>query len=246
MKKTLKFLSMCMLVILISACNKANTETIVENEEPASNHQKQAEIQEEEDMPTQEEIMEMIIGDSPTMGPDDAPVTIIDFSDYFCPHCLTLYENAVLPVLDKYKNKIRFVSKQVVVLDTMAKLTTHASHCGEEQGLFWDMHGLLLETSRPFVGKEKTRENYQIMLDTSKEIDTDDIVKRIKGVEALDIDKFKTCMDSNKYQDKTIANNTLYQQLGLNGVPVVLINGKYYAGAHTVEALSQAIDAELN
>lgn len=186
-----------------------------------------------------------LIGDAPTIGPADAKVTIIVYSDLFCPHCLVLDEDAIEPILQKYKGRIRFAAVQVNVLMNMGYASTNAAYCAEEQGKFWQMRKVLLERTRPFVGRAKT----QALLDDMQKasaLGTPEYLTRLAGtVDGIDTGRFLQCVKADKYGERIARSNAIFSSLGLPGVPVVLINGRPFTEIPTEENLSRAIDDAL-
>lgn len=186
-----------------------------------------------------------MIDSAPTIGPSDAKVTIIEYSDYFCPTCLPLYEEVLEPIFKKYEGKIRFVSIQVDVLMDLGYSSVHAACCADEQGKYWEMHKKLLERIRPFVNKEKNWELYEGMLEVSKEGTPEYFAEMSKTLKGIDVEQFLECMKLNKYSDKIAKTTRSFQKFGIEGVPVLIINGKYFTDNPTQESLSKIIEAEL-
>lgn len=184
-----------------------------------------------------------IIGKSPVKGPANAKVTIIEYSDYFCPGCLPFYENAIEPVLKKYGNKVRFVSIQVNVLMNLGYSSVHAAYCADEQGKYWEIHDRLMERMRPFVGKPKNWELGKAIMQISKDGTPEYFTKIAEKIDGVDTNKFLECMNSNKYSDRIEETTAAFQKLGFMGVPVIIINGQYFTGNPTQESLENAIDA---
>lgn len=192
------------------------------------------------------ELYANLIGPAPVKGPEDAKVTIIEYSDYFCPGCLPLYEDVLEPVLEKYEGKVRFASVQVDVLMNLGYSSVSAAYCADEQGKYWQMHKKLIERIRPFVDKEKDWGLFEGMQKLSKEGSPEYFAKRFKEIEGADENKFLDCVRSDRQADKIAETTAIFQSLGLNGVPVILINGEYFTGYPSEESLSRVIEAELS
>lgn len=186
-----------------------------------------------------------LVGLSPTIGSDKAKITMIEYSDYFCPSCLPLYQDVITPILEKYGEEIKFTSIQVNVLMDLGYTSAHAALCANEQDKYWDMHNKLLERIRPFINKEKNWNLYESMLETSKEGTPEYFTEISKTIEGIDTEIFLECMKSNKYSDEIAKTTEKFNKFGFAGVPVIIINGKYFKGNPTQENLIKMIDEEL-
>ncbi len=160
----------------------------------------------------------------PRKGKDDAKVTIVEFADYQCPHCKIASES-LKKLTDKFRNKVRLVYLDYPINHSgVSRAVAEASHCADEQGKFWDFH------YKAFESQDK--------------LDKDSPLKLAKDVK-LDEAKFKACMDLAKGKamvDKAFAEGV---RIGVSGTPYLLINGRRYLGAHTVEALSKEVESQL-
>lgn len=166
------------------------------------------------------------IGSSPSLGPVDAPITIIEYSDFECPFCKIFHSQTFETLLQTYPNKIKFVYKQfpIVSLHPNAQIAAEASLCAQDQDKFWQMHGLLFEN--------------QNNLDAEN-------IKSLALTLELDHQAFNSCLDtgekSQAVQDD-IEEGTFY---GVQGTPTFFINGIKLEGALPIEAFTQVIDSEL-
>lgn len=181
----------------------------------------------------------------PTKWPHNSKVTIVEYSDYFCPSCLPFYEEVVEPTLNKYKDKVKFTSIQVNVLMDMWYSSVHAAYCADEQNKYWEMHDKLLQRMRPFVNREKNWDLADDMFKTSSEWTPIFFTKIAKNIVWIDIQQFFDCMESDRYSQKIARTTANFQKLGFSWVPVVLINGKYFDWYPTQENLSAVIDSIL-
>ena len=118
--------------------------------------------------PTGPQIFQVSVDDDPTKGDPDAPVTIVEFSDFQCPFCSRFFQQT-LPQLEKNyieTGKVKFVYRDMPLdsLHPNARPAHIAAECADEQGMFWDYHDVLFESqgqwqrlssselSRTFVG----------------------------------------------------------------------------------------------
>jgi len=162
-------------------------------------------------------------GGRPEHGPKNAPVTIIEFSDYECPFCKKA-EESVQQVLKAYGDKVRFVYRDFPLdMHANARPASEAAHCAQAQGKFWEYHNKLMAS--PDVGPEK--------------------VKSIADEVKLDRAKFDACIAKQQFKadiDKDIADGT---DVGVTGTPAFFINGRMISGAEPFEKFKEIIDEEL-
>jgi protein-disulfide isomerase len=157
-------------------------------------------------------------------GPADAPVTIVEFSDFQCPSCKRA--QAVLgQILKEFDGKIRLVHKDFPVPTHKGALpAAEAARCAAAQGAFWEYHDLL----------------YLAVPDFSR----DDLVG-YAGRLSLDREAFATCLDSHQFRKDIEADVREGRALKLPGTPTFLVNGKPLVGAQPIEAFREAIRKAL-
>jgi protein-disulfide isomerase len=160
----------------------------------------------------------------PSKGPADAPVTIVEFSDFQCPYCVRA-EPTVKEVVAAYPGKIRLVYRDYPLPShTLAPKAAEAAHCAEDQGKYWEMHDRLFAAA----GK----------------LEVDDLKGYAKEL-GLDTAKFTACLDSGQKAALVASNKKAGDDAGVNGTPAFFINGRLVSGAQPAEAFKQVIDAEL-
>jgi protein-disulfide isomerase len=161
----------------------------------------------------------------PARGPADAPVTIIEFSDYQCPFCRRA-EPTVKQVLDAYEGKVRFVFRHFPLdrIHPQARGASEAAACAAEQGKFWEYHAELFsgdgQLDRPAL----------------------DAAAQKTGLDAA---AFKTCVDERKTQALVEADVKDGEEAGVSGTPAFFINGIPLRGALPFEEFQKVIDEEL-
>jgi len=169
-------------------------------------------------------VTDLKIDGSPVLGPKNAPVTIVAFSDFQCPFC-----SRVVPTLHdlekQYEGKIKVVFKhQPLPFHNNAKIAAAASMAANEQGKFWDMHDKLFAN--------------QQALDRPN-------LERYASELGLDMGKFKAALDSNKFDAFITADSNEGMRVGANGTPTFFINGRQVVGAQPIDAFKSVIDDEL-
>ena len=161
----------------------------------------------------------------PVRGNPDAPVTIVEFSDYQCPFCQRS-QPTIREVLDKYKGKVRHAYRDFPLqqIHPQAESAAEAARCAGEQGKFWEYHTLLFANRDKLTG-EGLKEN----------------AKAAK----LDEKNFADCVASGKYKTKIAQDQHEGEEAGVSGTPAFFINGIFLGGAYPVAAFEKIIDAEL-
>ena len=165
-------------------------------------------------------------GNAPSKGDKNAPVQIVMFSDFQCPFCSRVVPT-IKEIEEKYKGKVRLAFRNFPLpFHDKAQLAAEAGMAANEQGKFWEMH-------------DKMFGNQQALERASLE--------KYAGEIGLNMDKFKTALDSGKFKDSVTADVTYANGLGTGGMgtPTFFINGRQIAGAMPFDAFKTIIDDEL-
>lgn len=163
--------------------------------------------------------------DDPTIGSEDAKVTIIEAGCFVCP-----YTKEAVPIIKQvisyYGDKVRFAYKDFPMSSAHpgAQEAAEASHCAHEQGKYWEYHDLLFENQ----GKTGF----------------EDLMGFAGGL-GLDTDQFSECMASHKYKPKVDSDFREAFEIGVYGTPTFFINGQVVVGPKTFNEFRQIIDSEL-
>jgi protein-disulfide isomerase len=170
--------------------------------------------------------MEIAAGDSPSMGPDDATVTIIEFSDFQCPYCQRLAPT-LTKIVEDYDDRVRLVFRQFPLrqLHADAEKAAEASLCAAEEDKFWQMHDAMFENYRSLPV---------------------DQLKAIAAGLGLDAASFAECLDSGRYSLQVAEDVKAGQQAGVSGTPAIFINGRFLSGAQPYEVITAVIEDELD
>lgn len=169
--------------------------------------------------------IEVAEGDSPALGPKDAPVRIVEFTDYQCPFCGRA-RPTVNQILDTYKGKVRYVMRDFPLSFHKDAMKAHeAAHCAGEQGKYWDY-------SKKLFGNQSA-------------IKVDDL-KNYAGELKLNTGKFNECLESGKYVEKIRQNQEEASKVGVSGTPAFFVNGRMLSGARPFESFKEIIDEELS
>jgi protein-disulfide isomerase len=157
-------------------------------------------------------------------GPENAPVTIVEFTDYQCPFCHRA-QGVIDRILEEYAGKVRLVHLDYPLQNHPGAVpAARAARCAAEQGDFWKYHRDLM---------------------TEKgSLDETDLLGRATRLE-LDEGEFTQCLASGRYDDDIQAQVQQGSRLGVTGTPAYFINGRMISGAQPFDAFAQVIDDEL-
>jgi len=162
---------------------------------------------------------------APAMGPENAPITIVAFTDYQCPYCHRA-QNTMDQILTQYAGKIRLVHRDFPLEGhAQAFPAARAAWCAGEQGKFW--------------------EYYKSLMSVSGDMAEADLLGRAEGLK-LDSAAFKTCAASDRHDAAIREGADTGARLGVTGTPGYFINGRMLTGAQPIEQFQQVIDAELS
>lgn len=161
----------------------------------------------------------------PIRGPENAAVTIVEFSDFQCPFCGNLYP-VMKEIETKYKDTVRIVYRQfpLTSIHPFAQKAAEASLCAKDQNKFWEYHDSLFENQQA--------------------LSIDDLKTRAVNLQ-LDTAAFNACLDSGKQVDAINKDVLEGNRVGVTGTPALYINGRPYRQDTSFEALSKVIDEEL-
>jgi protein-disulfide isomerase len=162
---------------------------------------------------------------APTKGPAEAPVTIVEFSDFQCSFCLRA-NSTVAQVLEKYQGKVRLVFKHypLVELHPAAPSGHRAALAAHEQGKFWEMHDRIFANQRGM-----TRQDFL----------------GHAGALGLDMTKFIADLDGPRLQavlDRDLGEG---RKVGVEGTPTFFINGTPVVGSQPIDVFVKVIDKAL-
>ena len=165
------------------------------------------------------------------MGDENAPITIIEFSDYQCPFCGQFAKNTQGALIEQYvkTGKVRFGYSHFAFLGQESLDAAVASECADEQNKFWEFHDLLF--------KSQSGENQGAFTQ-------DNLIKLAEQV-SLDKTTFSACLTSGKYLDRVQAQTQFAGSNGLTSTPSFLVNGYLIKGAQDISAFKQVIESLL-
>lgn len=180
------------------------------------------------------------MSDSPYKGKADAPVTLMEFSDYQCPYCARNYRDVMPSLIKEYVDtgKLKFVmrEKPIASLHRNAIEASMAALCAKDQGKYWEMHN--------------------VMFDNQRALNADNL-KAYAADLGMNSQDFDQCLDSEKYADQIDDDIVLATSLGISGTPGFILGftdasnpdnaemSKFIKGAQPLAVFRQAIDELL-
>ena len=160
----------------------------------------------------------------PSRGPQNAPITLVEFSDFQCPFC-TRAVGTVEQVMKAYPDQVRLVFRQFPLeMHKEAPKAAEAALCANEQGKFWEYHDVLFQNQQALAVESLKTHAANLKLDTKK---------------------FNECLDSGKMAATVKADMEAGSKVGVTGTPAFFINGVMLSGAQPFEEFKKIIDEEL-
>jgi protein-disulfide isomerase len=169
----------------------------------------------------------LVRANSPSLGPADAPVTIVEFLDPECESCRAAFP-VVKELLERYDGQVRLVVRYFP-LHNNSVLAASATEAAGEQGKYWEMQELLFER-QPEWGEQSTPQTARIIQYASEL--------------GLDSDQFLAALENPAYREKVERDQADGTALGVTGTPTFFINGRPLETL-SYEGLVAAIEAEL-
>lgn len=161
------------------------------------------------------------MGHLPVLGNKDAKVEIVEFSDFQCPFCKSLFDDTLSQIKSEYVDtgKVKFAYRQfpLTSIHPNAQGAAEASECANEQGKFWEYHDTLFTNQADWESLTST--------------DIQNKYVEYAGNLGLDTNKFSSCIISNKYADKVKEDLDEGTKIGVDGTPATFINGIRISGA---------------
>jgi protein-disulfide isomerase len=168
-----------------------------------------------------------LASDDHVKGDKNAPVTIVEYSDFECPFCSRFYEGTLSELTEKYidTGKVKLVYRHFPLsFHANAMPAAIASECAADQDKFWEMHDILFENPRNLTKTDLQGYAKTLGLNTSK---------------------FNTCFDNKEHEDEINAEMAEGSRLGITGTPGFLINGQKVSGAQPFGIFEAIIEEAL-
>jgi len=167
-----------------------------------------------------------VSSEDPALGPEEAPILIVAFSDFQCSYSARFAQQTLGQILDAYTDQVRFVFRDfpLASIHPQAQKAAEAAQCAHDQGKFWEYHDLLFQN--------------QQALDV-------DSLKDYARQSGLDMGTFADCLDTDRHFAEVQHDLTDGQSYGVGGTPSFFINGRLLVGAQPFSAFQAIIEEEL-
>ena len=162
-----------------------------------------------------------------TIGPANAPVTLVEFGDYQCPHCKAAHP-VVKSLIEAFGENMRFVFRHFPLanIHEFAFPAAIAAEAADKQKKFWQMHDMIYDNQHLLISQ-------RVLWDFGTAID-------------LNMTLFKMELMNNELAEKVEANFESGVRSGVNGTPSFFINGSRYNGIYDFDSLFTAIKAFIH
>ena len=181
---------------------------------------------ETEDVVGQIQRFDVTSTDDPSIGPENAPITIVEFSDFQCGYCARFVDATLVPLLEAYPDEIRFCYRDFPLdnIHPEARPAAEAAQCAFEQNKFWEFHNGLF--------RSQTALSNNLYMELADKIN-------------LDINEFEKCYSSGRFRSRVNDDFNVGRDLGVTGTPTFFVNGRPLVGAQPLEAFMAVIESEL-
>lgn len=178
--------------------------------------------------------------DDPYLGSKDAPVTVVEFSDFQCPFCRRYWRDIIPRLKEEYVNtgRVRFVYRDFPLTNIHpgAEPAAIAAECADDQGKFWEMHDKIFEEQ----DKRATRPD---KMDTVSFTEAD--LETWGAAIGLNTGEFNRCRTERQHAAEVARDLSDGAAAGVNGTPGTFVNNRFINGAVPYDELRGAIEAEL-
>jgi Na+/H+ antiporter NhaA len=176
---------------------------------------------------TAEDILDLAVDVDPEYdhirGPDDAPVTLVEYGDFECPYCGQA-ESTIRELLSSHGDDVRYVWRHLPLNDVhpSAQLAAEASEAAAAQGKFWEM--------------------YDTLLGHQGELTPRDLVRYATDL-GLDADRFREALRRREYVQRVSEDVASADESGVSGTPTFFINGRRHYGVYDIDTLTEEVGA---
>ena len=195
------------------------------------------------DQGTNVQAAQLVDENDAAIGSADAPLTIVEFSDFQCPFCRKGYGDAVAGIKENYVSDgtVRFVYKHLPLTNShpMALKSAEASECAKEQGMFWKYHDKLFEEQNLLDSGSKDGQ-----VTKTVEYETSDLKVWAEEI-GLDTEQFNSCLDSGEMQSRVEEDAQTAISIGARSTPTFIIGTATVSGAQPFSVIQQVVEAEL-
>ena len=179
--------------------------------------------------------VDVAAGHLPVLGDENAPVTLVEFSDFECPYCSALFTDTLPQIKEEYidtgKAKLYYRHYPLTAIHPNAQIAAEASECANDQGQFWNYHDTLFENQTEWSQLSGDAVNEKLV--------------ELAGNIGLSTSEFSDCLTSGKFSDNVTNDLNDGIAAGVDGTPATFINGYLTVGAVPFEQFKSEIEARL-
>lgn len=179
--------------------------------------------------------VDVSVGELPILGKKDAPVTIVEFSDFQCPFCKSFFDETLPKIKSEYidtgKARLAYRHFPLTTIHPNAQKAAEASECANEQDKFWDYHDQLFTNQADW---ESLAANEAL----------EKFVEYANTV-GIDGETLRECVTSGKMEERVSKDIEDGVAAGVDGTPATFVNGILITGAVPFEQFKAQIDAAL-
>ncbi len=162
---------------------------------------------------------------TPTRGPRDAPIVLVEYTDYQCPFCNRV-QPTITALMERYDGQILHVFKNLPLPNhDQAQLAGEAAYCAQDQDQYWQFHDWLFQNQRTM--------NRETMIAQAGEL-------------GMDAEAFQACIEKQTYAGRIVSDAQEARSFGITGTPGFLVNGRVLSGAQPLDAFEKIINEELD
>lgn len=193
--------------------------------------QQQAQAPEAPPELTDEQWQSILVDPAYAFGEADAPVTVVEFTDYQCPFCKRYVDDTLSQIKEKYVNtgKVKYIVRDLPLsFHPGAKPSAMAARCAGAQGKYGEMHDLLFSNQDAWANgdMEASFAKYATQLN-------------------LNMGAFSKCVTDKTYESAVDSDSTLASSVGASGTPTFFVNGKRLVGAQPFATFEATIEEAL-
>src|SRR3989344_844853 len=177
--------------------------------------------------------VDVAVGHLPPLGDENAPVTIVEFSDFQCPFCKSLFDETLPQIKKEFidSGKVKFYYRHFPLssIHPNAQKAAEASECANDQGKFWEYHDQLFNNQADWESLSADEASAKF--------------EEYAGSVGLSANEFSDCLSSGKFADAVNEDLNDGTAAGVDGTPGTFINGYLTVGAVPYEQFKAEIEA---
>lgn len=175
---------------------------------------------------------EVSIDDDTVLGDPNAPITVVEFSDFQCSFCKRFFENTLPGFKTKYidTGKVKLVYRDFPLnFHKQAQKAAETTECAGEQDKYWQMHDLIFQEQDSWVGNDKAT----------------DVFKGFAKQIGLNMSSFNNCLDNGQMAKEVEKDYRDGIAAGVSGTPTFFVNGEKLVGAQPLSSFEAIIEPML-